>query len=517
MASFLDKAGLTKFWENVKRYIDQNYIQKGSIYKEVKSELNQQFDNLYNDLNYLPIKDYDDITFEYVEEIKAYWAGSYNNYHYIRILLKFYNKTLLMSNIKDRGAKVKLRDILNYLLIGTNERYLGRLPLHEIYGNGIYSEVSFDIYLKRYLDGSNKYGLLLIPVLRNNSYTINFISGEQMIKYLYGNNKLLGSYYFYNVDLVTDSPFRMIPFRDPFLINDFIYRIITLTNSYDIEYTIRYPRYLNGLLTFLKLDITKSNTLILADKTPNVIDNTYNEVVLTKGDALLMYGDINIYFRDLPITEKIGLDISSTQDTTNKLLKLSGDISTIYGLLNTYYITRNKQVESLKDQNNFKLFHSPYIGNINLNNYNVPFDPFNTNIRLYKGLFNNTSITDAVAGIHITDRSYRMNTGDLRGIFNNYTEAYRNCKQLSNLRIYIYLEGDLNLDSTLEAYYIDSFWYSLKGMVDGSNKVNHIILLPGAGIRLNEVDSEKFSKLMKPIIDRIKIERPNWNVEIRNY
>jgi hypothetical protein len=523
MASFLDKTGLTKFWELIKQYMSLNFADKQTYDNKINS-IDHSIGYIYGDINYMDIPDSSE--FSYREDVKRY--DSYRNDIVSTILFKFSNKDLLLENLFERSKPIKLiniaRSLLNY---GDNLRYLGRLPYNEIYGySKVYSEISFDIYLKNThnREGNLTCKLVLIPVYMSNSYTLNFIPGEQMIKYLKGNSKLMSSYNFYKVDLVTDSPYDYTDSIAPTSKNELINldRLIHLYNRHDIEYTIRYPRYLNGLLTFLKVD-NNNNTIVLADKTPEVVDGTYNEVVLTQNTGLYMYGNIYNTHIGYNLSIDLSFDISSNQDTTDKLLSLSGDISTIYNLLKIYDINIDREatrILTLKDY--FKLFHSPYIGSIDVgcfNNFNIPFDPLIRYFNLYLRLFNNTGISTATSSIHIVGaNSYiRLPYSDYRRyIFNNYKEAYKNCKQLTKLIVYIYLEGDINLDSTLEDDYISNFYYSLRDMVEGSSKLSNIVLLPGVRKALSPEDFSKFSKLIKPIADKLKSEQSSWNVEIKN-
>lgn len=519
MASFLDKTGLTKFWELIKQYLNYNFMDKQTCTYKF-DEMDTRIKNMYNDISYLEVPDNLEIT--YIN--KTYFL--YSDNIVVKILIKFYNKNLILKNIHDLNTPVKVLDLAKSLLQRKgNLRYLGRLPYNEIYGyntgNPVYSEISFDIYLKKVHD--DVVYLALIPVSLSNSYTFNFISGEQMIRYLKGNSKLMGSYNFYKVNLVTDSPYDFTDSIAPSSNNDTINldRLIHLYNRHDIEYTIRYPRYLNGLLTFLKVD-NNNNTIVLADKTPNVVDNTYNEVVLTQNTGLYMYG--NIYTRDYPGSLDVDLtfNISSNQDTTDKLLSLSGDISTIYNLFKIYNMTIYlNYYYNLPANNYFQLFHSPYIGSIDIgcfNNFNIPFDPLNHSIILYYRFFNNTGISTAISGIHLLgDHSFiKPSTSSNIKIFSNYTEAYKNCKQLTKLIVYIYLEGDITLDSNLEDTYINQAYYQIIDMVGGSSKLNNVVLLPGVKRGLNTEDFTKFSKLIKPIADKLKLQNTTWNVEIHN-
>ena len=527
MASFLDKAGLTKFWELIKQYLSSsNYINR-ELLPTFDNQLDEKLrDNTYNILDivrYIKIPN-EGITFNYIEDIKKYSANRNESEPYIRVLLKYFQKKLLLKYIKDRNTPIDLVSLLNITLTEDNsEMYLGRLPEHEIYPSNdkIYSRISFDIYLAHKELNTNDlysgYILKLIPVHISNSYTINFMSAETMIRYLGFSNNPISSHQYYNVDLVTDSPFD---FRFVNVYNEgqkiSMNRLINIYNDNDIKYTIRYPRYLNGLLTFLKGNTDYSN-IELADKTPEVVDDTYNEVVLTRNEALFIYGDINISISDFPVSTETGLNISSTQDTTNKPLLLTGDINMIYGLLNTYDISNNKEIDPITGTRYFKLFNSQYIGNIQFPSNTAPFDPLNKYLLLYKGLFSDTSIGIAVAGIHfIGNNPYITPKVGLKGIFNNFTKAYRNCNNLNRLYVYVYLDGDLSLDSELKDYHIENAIRSISEMVEGSNNLKYIILLPAnLNIVSESVDLNKFSNLLYHVVEKLKLYYTGVNIEIQ--
>lgn len=526
MASFLDKTGLTKFWELIKQYLEDNYTSNYTLFAQVKTSILEKINDIYDDILIIDIDDPNE-TVEYDGTINRYSNSNIFSRPGTLIVTRFYNRILLLKNVVgSRSNEIKLGDIIKNILEKYSFRdriYLGRLPYNEIYD--LYknkpfnnSSLSFDIYLiRKYISDENGlywvYRLKLIPVQISNSYTLNFIPREQMIRYLGG--KIMGSGNFCKINLVTDSPFDFTRSISPISENNTIDkdRLIHLYNKHDIEYTIRYPRYLNGILTFLKID--SNNNITLADKTPDVIDHTYNEVVLTQNTGLYMYGDINIVNEDFPITEEIKLDISSTQDTTGKLLSLGGDISTIYGLLRDQSLFSTKSFDYMrKYPDSFHLFHSPYIGDINIGYFSkgdLPLDPI-MDLPLYVNLFNNTGISTAISGIHFLNTSGEVD----KLVYNNYKEAYKDCKQLTKLLIYIYLEGDINLDSTLDETYINYFYMSLIDMISGSSKLNNIVLLPGVQGGLTSDDFEKFSKLIKPIADNIKSEQSSWNVEIKN-
>lgn len=528
MTSFLDKVGLIEFWKVVKQYLSSSDYVNRELLPSFDNLLGEKLrDNTYNILDivrYIPISTLDNIIFNYHKDIKGYSASNKGSDPYVRILLKYYQKKLLLKYIKDRYTSIDLVDLLRLSLPEDNsEMYLGRLPEHEIYPSNdkIYSRISFDIYLVHKELSTNDlysgYILKLIPVPISNSYTFNFISGEDMIRYLGYYNRKLSSNIYYGINLVTDSPFDFRNYSnyggyDSMSISHFV----KLSNKNDITYTIRYPRYLNGMLTFLK-GKEDGSELELADKTPEVVDGTYNEVILTPNMSLFMYGDINISKSDFPISESVELTIFSTQDTTGKLLTLSGNIDMIYGLLNTYDISNNKEIKSL-DTRYFKLFNSQYIGNIIFNdNLFIPFDPLNKYLLLYKEMFNDTSIYTAVAGIHfIGNNPYITPSVGKKGIFNNFTKAYRNCNRLTKLYIYIYLEGDLNLDSELKDYHIENAVYSISEMVEGSNYLSDIYLIPASKAELSTSELKKFSNLLHKVVERLRLVNPGINIEIKN-
>lgn len=528
MASFLDKAGLTKFWELIKQYLSSSNYINNELLPTFDNQLDEKLrDNTYNILDivrYIKIP-HDGITFNYIEDIKKYSANNNESEPYIRILLKYFQKKLLLNYIKDRNTPIDLVSLLNITLTEDNsEMYLGRLPEHEIYPSNdkIYSRISFDIYLAHKELNTNDlysgYILKLIPVSVSNGYTLNFITGELMLRYLGYSNKTLNSNKYYGINLVTDSPFDFRNYTNfGGEVSMSISHLVQLNNRTDITYTIRYPRYLNGLLTFLK-GREDGSTLELADKTPEVVDGTYNEVVLTPNMSLFMYGDINIDKKDFPISEEIRFNISSTQDTTNKRLTLKGNIYMIYGLLNTLNISNNKEIDSIIGTRYFTLFQSEYIGSIIFNdNLFIPFDPLNKYLLLYKRLFNNTGIYTAIAGIHfIGNNPYITPNIGKKGIFSNFTEAYRNCNRLTILNLYVYLDGDLSLDSELKDYHIENAVESILYMIEGSNNLRYINLIPASNAELSSSEFNKFSNLLHKVVERLRLVNPDINTEIKS-
>lgn len=100
MASFLDKAGLTKFWELIKQYLSSSNYINNELLPTFDNRLDEKLrDNTYNILDivrYIKIPN-EGITFNYIEDIKKYSASSNESEPYIRILLKYFQKNYYLN------------------------------------------------------------------------------------------------------------------------------------------------------------------------------------------------------------------------------------------------------------------------------------------------------------------------------------------------------------------------------------------------------------------------------------
>ena len=442
-----------------------------------------------------------------------------------RILLKFYGKRLILDNYEKikRGENVSipLIDIANKFMGKLPYMYVGRCSYKDVYINthiSPYNDISFDIYLNKAEGGDIR--IQLVPVPISNSYTLNCISGKQMIKAFSMNNSGFNSENLVKVDLVRDSPIilsnnrfgGMMGFISP------IESTIYLANNNSITFTIRYPRWLNALLTFLKfsnLGITE------VDETPDVVDDSYVEVNLEPNSRLLMYGDITSYkcgiFTENPDYD--GLSISSENNNTNFKLELGGDISTIYN----YFKNNNHNEEDygfddlIQNVGDFKLFNSPLIGRLSFNNNTggIVNDPLIYGRKIYEDLFKGIEIETATMAIHlIKGKTYTLLKPVSSEVYNNYERAFTFCPKLRMLYVSIYLEGVLNLDSVLSENMVNEAATSILQTVEGSDNMSIIYFKISGQYSLSSEQLDKFKKLVKPLIDRIKSIKSDWTVQV---
>lgn len=443
-----------------------------------------------------------------------------------RILLKFYGKRLILDNYEKikRGENVSipLIDIANKFMGKLPYMYVGRCSYKDVYINthiSTYNDISFDIYLNNTEGGDIR--IQLVPVPISNSYTLNCISGKQMINVFNFNNQGFSSERFVSIDLVDDSPIRLSNNRlmvgMPAFIKN-LENILYLANSNSITFTIRYPRWLNALLTFLKfsnLGITE------VDETPDVVDDSYVEVNLEPNSKLLMYGDITSYkcgvFTENPDYD--GLSISNESNNTDFKLELRGDISGIYN-----YFKNNNLNEECYDFNDliqnvgdFKLFNSPLIGKLNFNNNmdTIVNDPLIYGRKIYEDLFKGIGIETAIMAIHfIKGKTYTLLKPVSSEVYNNYERAFTFCPELRMLYVSIYLEGVLNLDSVLSKNMVNEAATSILQTVEGSDNMSTIYFKIPGQYSLSSEQLDKFKKLVKPLIDRIKSIKSGWTVQV---
>ena len=443
-----------------------------------------------------------------------------------RILLKFYGKRLILDNYEKikRGENVSipLIDIANKFMGKLLYMYVGRCSYKDVYINthiSIYNDISFDIYLNKAWEGDIR--IQLVPVPISNSYTLNCISGKQMIKTFSMNNSGFNSENFVKVDLVQDSPIilsnnrlmgGMMGFRNP--LDSMVY----LFNGNNINFTIRYPRWLNAVLTFLKFS---NFGFVEVDETPDVVDGSYVEVNLEPNSKLLMYGDITSYkcgiFTENPDYD--GLSISNESNDTAFKLELGGDISSIYN----YFKNNNLNEEDydfndlIQNVGDFKLFNSPLIGRLSLN-YNmngIVNDPLIYGRKIYEDLFKGIGIETATMAIHlIKGKSYTSLKPINSEVYNNYERAFTFCPELRMLYVSIYLEGVLNLDSVLSEKMVNEAATSILQTVNGSDNMSTIYFKISGQYDLSAEQFDKFKKLIKPLIDKIKSIKSGWTVQV---
>lgn len=512
----------------------QNTDEVASLISDAISNLKMAMDSKFSNIDYRLNLVYPNMKFiildpefrvDYDKTLKRF--GSNDEYlPEKRILLKFYGKRLILDNYEKikRGENVSipLIDIANKFMCKLPYMYVGRCSYKDVYINtyiSTYNDISFDIYLNKTEGGDIR--IQLVPVPISNSYTLNCISAKQMIRVFNFNNQVFSSERFVSIDLVDDSPIRLsnnrlmgdrMGFRNP------IESIIYLVNRNSITFTIRYPRWLNALLTFFKfsnLGITE------VDETPDVVDDSYVEVNLEPNSSLVMYGDITSYkcgvFTENPDYD--GLSISNESNNTDFKLELGGDISGIYNYfknnnINEEYYDFNDLIQNVGD---FQLFNSPLIGRLSFNNIinGIVNDPLIYGRKIYEGLFKGIGIETAIMAIHlIKGKTYTLLKPVSSEVYNNYERAFTFCPKLRMLYVSIYLEGVLNLDSVLSENMVNEAATSILQTVEGSDNMSTIYFKIPGQYSLSAEQLDKFKKLVKPLIDRIKYIKSGWTVQV---
>lgn len=488
------------------------------------SNIDDRLNKVYPNMKYITLRPESRVV--YSKNFKRFGLdGKYSPE--LRILLKFYGKRLIIDNyekiIRGEDISISLIDIANRFMGKLTYMYVGRCSYKDVYVDkpvSPYNDISFDIYLTKTEGGDIR--IQLIPVPISNSYTLNCISGKQMIKVFGMNNVVFNSESFVKVNLVYDSPIILSNNRRLGGIMGYINPLdsmVYLSNGNNINFTIRYPRWLNAILTFLKYSIFG---IIEVDKTPDVVDGSYVEVTLEPNEKLLMYGDINSIKPGIFTSSSYnGLVISnSNNNSTNYLLELGGDVSALYNYFKLNNLNEGYYLDDLiLEIGSLKLFNSPLIGrlNFNTNNAAITTDPILPNKRIYTNMFSESNVESVNMAIHLIRGKSHIKLepkDEEKGVWNNYEYAFNRCPKLRSLYITIYLEGDLNLDSVLDENILDNAVTSIFHTIDGSDKVSVIYFKIPNQYGLSAEQLDKFKKLMKPVIDKIKSIKSGWIVQV---
>ena len=488
------------------------------------SNIDDRLNQVYPNMKYITLRPESRVV--YSKNFKRFGLdGKYSPE--LRILLKFYGKRLIIDNyekiIRGEDISISLIDIANRFMGKLTYMYVGRCSYKDVYVDkpvSPYNDISFDIYLNKTDEGDIK--IQLVPVPISNSYTLNCISGKQMIKVFSMNNVGFNSERFVKLDFVEDSP--IILSNNKRLIGMMGYinpldSMVYLSNGNNINFTIRYPRWLNAVLTFLKYS---RFGIIEVDETPDVVDGSYVEVTLEPNEKLLMYGDINSIKPGIFTSSSYkGLVISnSNNNSTNYLLELGGDVSALYNYFKLNNLNEGYYLDDLiLEIGSLKLFNSPLIGRLDFNNSQaaITTDPILPNKRIYTNMFSESNVESVNMAIHLLKgKSYiKLEPKDEeKGVWNNYEYAFNRCPKLRSLYITIYLEGDLNLDSVLDENILDNAVTSIFHTIDGSDKVSVIYFKIPNQYSLSAEQLDKFKKLIKPVIDKIKSIKSGWTVQV---
>lgn len=472
MASFLDKTGLTKFWELIKQYLEENYTRNtvtnniNNILSSVEDDLNKS--NL--PLNFSePVVSNNNITFSGKEKHRLSTNGYMNN-----ILLElFFDKLFyLFDTTSPNVSDFTTSDILLNMGISLDDSsiYLGR----------VYSKNNRDI--SRNLD-------IYINRKINNLRTTNYLYNISIVPVEEGN--LLFSDGLFPLENINNLIEDSVRIQDPLIpgltlkklkgnLDDYIPYLENKSNK--IKFKIEYANSIRGLLKIYKKS-AGSNELELIGRDSTEDTNfskhiTPGEVItiyLEPGDRLYMYGNLLlINDRNSHICQNIfkllpTLSNSNPEDKDNKYIinitpcdSLGTPINNInldqhyleyggnmrgmlgYRVYNTKFLQKDPfyirgvefinfiskcryigeiKVNSSMDQPND--YYSPIIG---VNPYHII-----SNIPIYGNAFTNTGVKKGYISLWLYSEGNTVI--ETVRMFTNFSNTYYSCKNLTELDV----------------------------------------------------------------------------------
>lgn len=472
MASFLDKTGLTKFWELIKQYLEENYT-RNTVTNNINNLLSSVEVNL-NKSN-LPLNFSEEtvsnntITFSGKENPRLSTIGYTSS-----ILLElFFDKLFyLFDTTSPDVSTFSISDILNNMGISLEDSsiYLGRVYRK----NNRFIHRNLDIYINRRINNLRKvnylYNISIVPVEEGN---LLFSDGLFPLENI--NN------------LIEDS----VRIQDPLIqgltlkklkdnLDDYIPYLEN--KSTNIKFKIEYVNSIRGLLKIYKKS-AGSNELELIGRDSTEDTNfskhiTPGEVItiyLEPGDRLYMYGNLLLIndknshicqniFKLLPT-----LSNSNPEDNDNKYIinitpcdSLGTPINNInldqhyleyggnmrgmlgYRVYNTEFLQKNPFYIRGVEFINF-ISKCRYIGEIKVNSsmdqpndYYYPIievNPYNiiSNIPIYGNAFTSTGVKKGYISLWL----YSEGNSDRETVrmFTNFDNTYHNCINLTELDV----------------------------------------------------------------------------------
>lgn len=539
MASFLDKAGLTKFWELIKQYLQENFT---PMYEKISLE--NRVDNIDKNSNFLNttlifssnylVTD-TDIEFSGREKSRLSSLGYLGN---IILNLFFERLFYLFDTTTDSEASISVGEILKYMDININHGiYLGRVYRHS--NRGI--NKNLDIYLNEY---NGKYNISMIPIQDN---VILFSDGKLRLDLLE---------HYHKGELEIQDPIIPDLTLDKFKDNLSYYVPYLENKSTEIKFKVEYANAIRGLLKIYK-EPAGSNRLELIGRdssedtnfskhlTPGEIVTTY----LEPGDKLYMYGNLlNISRTNDKIILKNILKLlphlpnTNTQedhyegsyiinitscnsegtpldqiDLDQHYLKYGGDIRGMLGYQSNFLNDENpifyepghrffnfmsfisgckyiRDIEYSPLMN--KHFYNEYLG-LELSNNSMD------NIPIYMNAFSNTSIKKGYISLMLysTGNSSRETVE----MFTNFNKTYYNCKDLTELRVVIDWYDDSKVpDYILDNLFIDTRIDNITNKRDKRRELTK---------KLSEtiISNVKGCKNLKKITFQYKVNKPSTN------
>ena len=517
MASFLDKTGLTKFWELIKQYLEVNYT-RNTVTNNINNILSRVEVNL-NKSN-LPLNFSEEtvsnntITFSGKENTRLSTIGYMGD-----ILLNlFFDKLFyLFDTTSPDVSTFSISDILNNMGISLDDRsiYLGRIYRK----NNRYMYRNLDIYINRRI---------------NNHITVNYLYNISIVPVEEGN--LLFSDGLFPLENINNLIEDSVRIQDPLIpgltlkklkdnLDDYIPYLEN--KSTNIKFKIEYVNSIRGLLKIYKKS-AGSNELELIGRDSTEDTNfskhiTPGEVItiyLEPGDRLYMYGNLLLIndenshicqniFKLLPT-----LSNSNPEDKDNKYIinitpcdSLGTPINNInldqhyleyggnmrgmlgYRVYNTEFLQKNpfciRGVEFINFISNCR-----YIGEIKVNSsmdqpndYYYPIievNPYNiiSNIPIYGNAFTSTGVKKGYISLWLySEGNYTRETVRM---FTNFDNTYYNCRNLTEL--------DVLMD-----------WYDNSKIPD--NIITSMLI---KNVRYTDDDRYLLQELSKSIISNVK-------------
>lgn len=283
MASFLDKTGLTKFWELIQQYLENNFTSKSTT-----ETLTQDFNRFRTDTN---LSNYPlNFSTPYPDSNKLEFGGNdhprLNSFGILgNILINlFFDKLFYLFDVTSNSkSELSIEDVITGINLSSEDRvYLGR-----VYSNnnrGISRNI--DVYIYKTSYPVPKYNISIIPVDDGKVLFSNGLFPLQSINYLEG----------------------IVEIQDPLipgltikkLKNDLDNYLPYLENkSTEIKFKVEYANAIRGLLKIYKKSAGNNSLELIGNNSPEDTNFskhiTPGEVVTTylePGDRLYMYGTL---------------------------------------------------------------------------------------------------------------------------------------------------------------------------------------------------------------------------------
>lgn len=283
MASFLDKTGLTKFWELIKQYLNYNFTHKSTT-----EQLRSSFNSMNDSLNFLkfpldfsenPLANTNPIYFSGKDKSRLNTYGLLNN---LILDIFFYRLFYLFDTTKSGVSSISIKEVMDNLNIDilSSSIYLGRVYRNN--NRGI--NRNLDVYINR--ESSSKDNISIIPVEDGKILFSNGLFPLQSINYLE------------NIVEIQDPLIPGLTLKK--LKNNLDDYLPYLENkSTEIKFKVEYANAIRGLLKIYKKSAGSNELELIGKDSPeNTNFSTYltpGEVVTTylePGDRLYMYGNL---------------------------------------------------------------------------------------------------------------------------------------------------------------------------------------------------------------------------------